>query len=541
MPGLVIQGGVVTSVNASAKGTFSVFGLNATPNLTVVYQAAQGSIPSSLDLYGSLSLTNSEWGTNLDAILGNATNHGMSIQNGVLSSLNVGLTGSFSLAKVTFTANSLQVIYDQANNDLTVSGEHSVSIGLGNRFSVSFPNNGLTINPSNGNFVVNSLALSFDATFGLYSAHAALDYAETNGVITVSAMGMLTLPGPIVIAGGFTLQNGTVTDIKLSLASPSGLQTPVPGLVITSFSGDIRPTSNFSISATVGLSYLNFPYGGGSYPLFTATGSVTVTANEMDVIGMVALMGGQLGSGTVDVSMNWTNETFALNKLDVSLYHGAFEFDASATFNGQTGTLDATASGILKVPDDIWLIGGFELAGATIRLHVQQGPPHDSYVTGSATVLGSTFTGTYYFDNDFELGLPSVLPTVNVPSGYYLIESAINPEPDLTLQTVGGSPYSGANTEIDTLDGSIAQLWYINKLQNGYATIIPANGMNNNVVLDAFGASTQNGTTVGIYTGNGGQNQQWSFTAGPGQNGPDLSEERHQLGGPRRQQRHDRR
>ena len=145
VPGLVIQGGVVTSVNASAKGTFSVFGLNATPNLTVVYQAAQGSIPSSLDLYGSLSLTNSEWGTNLDAILGNATNHGMSIQNGVLSSLNVGLTGSFSLAKVTFTANSLQVIYDQANNDLTVSGGASVSIGLGNRFSVSFPNNGLTI------------------------------------------------------------------------------------------------------------------------------------------------------------------------------------------------------------------------------------------------------------------------------------------------------------------------------------------------------------------------------------------------------------
>ena len=103
--------------------------------------------------------------------------------------------------------------------------------------------------------------MSFDATFGLYTAHAALNYAETNGVITVSAMGMLTLPGPIVIAGGFTLQNGTVTDIKLSLASPSGLQTPVPGLTITSFSGDIRPTSNFSITAMVGLSYLNFPEG----------------------------------------------------------------------------------------------------------------------------------------------------------------------------------------------------------------------------------------------------------------------------------------
>ena len=106
VPGLVIQGGVVTSVNASAKGTFSVFGLNATPDLTVGYQTAQGSTPSSLVLYGSLSLTNSEWGSNLDATLGNAANPGMSIQNGVLSSLNVGLTGSFSLAYVKFTANA---------------------------------------------------------------------------------------------------------------------------------------------------------------------------------------------------------------------------------------------------------------------------------------------------------------------------------------------------------------------------------------------------------------------------------------------------
>ena len=76
----------------------------------------------------------------------------------------------------------------------------------------------------------------------------------------------------------------------------------------------------------------------------------------------------------------------------------------------------------MKVPDSVPLIGGTEVASASVTLHVTP-DDRESYVTATGTLFGVLeITYTQYFDGRYDWNDPPV--QVTPPDGYYSIEPA---------------------------------------------------------------------------------------------------------------------
>lgn len=93
---------------------------------------------------------------------------------------------------------------------------------------------------------------------------------------------------------------------------------------------------------------------------------------------------------------------------------------------------------------------------------------------------------------------------INITSGVYTITATGN----RALDIAGASTSNDTPAVSYTLNGSVSQTWMVTKLPNGYYTL---QNVNSGRYLDVFNGSVYNGSSIGLYDGNGGINQQFAI------------------------------
>ncbi len=153
-PGLVISGGQLQSFEASVTGGFNLMGIqiNAT-NLSVAYVAPTNGNPEQIAVFGEVDITSKF--LNFDTTLGTEANPGIDIVGGTLQSLNITVTGGFSLFGVNVSANGLTIQYSSStvtggDPELEISGGVMVDFNSSIQAAASISNGGLLIDPTTG-------------------------------------------------------------------------------------------------------------------------------------------------------------------------------------------------------------------------------------------------------------------------------------------------------------------------------------------------------------------------------------------------------
>ena len=225
--GLVIQNGDLESlaITINSNVTFSDLSMQA-QGLSFNYNSS----PESFSLYGNVSISID--GVNLTGFLGNATLPGLSLVNGQLETLNLGVTTDFTLFDLNCNVDDLTFIYEASSSTYIMYGALSVSIADGESTqkiaatmgSESDP--GLTIVGStvteinmslNADFTVDGF--SFDVVDAGIMYQASDDNYQIYGTFTLSdvfsasvQLGTQTNPGIIVSNSVFI-----VNEIAISL------------------------------------------------------------------------------------------------------------------------------------------------------------------------------------------------------------------------------------------------------------------------------------------------------------------------------------
>ncbi|MDO4752847.1 MAG: RICIN domain-containing protein [Candidatus Saccharibacteria bacterium] len=111
-----------------------------------------------------------------------------------------------------------------------------------------------------------------------------------------------------------------------------------------------------------------------------------------------------------------------------------------------------------------------------------------------------------WFGNITDEGLP-VPETSHVVEGEYIIQSTL--KEGMVMDVAGGSSSDGANLQLFSSNGSIAQKWLI--VDNGDGTYMVKNAATGKV-LDVAGGRRKNGTNVQTFTSNDSCAQKWAIT-----------------------------
>ncbi|MCG8372796.1 MAG: hypothetical protein MI700_04655 [Balneolales bacterium] len=234
-PGIVIDNGDITSINMSISAEFSIQGLTITPtDLTFEYDESN----AQYEIYGDI--TAGFDGNTIAGSLGDATTPGFVITSGALSSLNIGVTGDFSLESLTVSPDALTFQWDAASSHFEIFGSASISfssntadIGLGDdstpglviesgsitslnmSLTTDFSIDGLTISPDN-------LTLAYSSADDEYQAFGDIE-VDLDGNTVNGALGDSDNPGFVIDGGNLTSFNIEVSgniDLKgISLTS----------------------------------------------------------------------------------------------------------------------------------------------------------------------------------------------------------------------------------------------------------------------------------------------------------------------------------
>ncbi len=404
-PGLVIAGGQLTSLQAAVSGNINLLGIGIQANnLTFAYVAANGSTPDEFALFGGVSLTSSF--LNFSTTLGDQQDPGILVQGGQLESLNISVTGGFSLFGFQVQANGLTVQYAKSTNELDLSGGIMLDFTSAFEVGAAISQGGLLINTATGALSVPStgLTITASAVLGPFSIPSlVISFSPGSGGINFSASGSVDLPGGIDVSlTQLVIQNGQLDDIGVSVSAPIPIGDT--GFFLDSLSGSLQNLNNISqlvVSAGAEVSFgkpIDVPslgpiFAGGKYALVDATGSITVSASELDLSGSVSLLGGLLGQGSASLDLNWTTGVYMVSG-NFSMYDGIFNFGGSLTItNSGDITLEAMAS--VNVPPQIPFIGGDALGSVNFFLQYQVGADPSQDVAAAWTtfsILSYSFT-----------------------------------------------------------------------------------------------------------------------------------------------------
>jgi uncharacterized repeat protein (TIGR01451 family) len=465
--GLVIQDGSLQSLNMTVSADFRILSLSiGAKDLTVVYVPS----PEEFELFGSLTISSGDGKLNsITADLGDASDPGIVIQNGSLTSLNIGVDGSFQLFGLTIAPKSLTARWDSASSMLALSGGVDVQLTSDIGGSVSFPaadamHAGLVIHTDTGQVQVNGLEFTLDVSFGPFAIHD-LDVKyirNTDGTTTISASGTVDFPGGFGVEGDLTISNGQLTDIDLAYdagtgsGASEGIALGDTGLFLTHVGGGIHHLDDLSqleVDASVRVNFgPSVTFLGHTVSLFEADGSITVTKDDLKLSGHVALGAekqsdgtykGYIGDGTATLDLNWTKGEYSAT-VDASLFDGTFTVDGSFDFNNAGDvTIRATAS--LQIPKDIPFIGGTAIAsgGFYFQVRPELNDPSQDY---AAAYIKLPAIGTVGFKYDFNktltfLNADSVAslgdsPQTPDPGGFYLYTYDFTVPANVSLMTV---------------------------------------------------------------------------------------------------------
>ena len=198
--------------------------------------------------------------------------------------------------------------------------------------------------------------------------------------------------------------------------STPGIEIADTGFFLTHLSGELDNLNNISqlvVSASATIDFgdrINVPtipgiFSGGPFSLVEATGSITVSASELDLSGSVTLLGGLLGQGSASVDLNWGTGVYMVSG-QFGMFDNIITFSGSLTINNQ-GDIDALAMASINIPPQIPFIGGDSLANINFALQYIPGDWTDSYVAAwtSINLLVTSFTIGFKIDfqGDFNL------------------------------------------------------------------------------------------------------------------------------------------
>jgi hypothetical protein len=390
-PGLVIQHGQLTTLNATVNGNFTLGPANFTTNnngLTFSYseQAHQ------FQMYGSLTLnitTNGGQVQSITADLGTSMQPGLVFltTDDTITQINMALTGTFDLHGVTLTLQGAGMSYasDSQGTYYSVFGtvslqkifNASVSLGTG-------ANPGLQIR--NGEWQLDQITLHVqNVPLGPFSLRT-LDVSYTSTSRDNYSVGVqlqVGMPGGWVVGGSLGLVNNQVTEISLSLQTgQTPIAIPGTGVSITYLSAtlnNITDWANWSFSGQVDLIYgPQTTIFGQQVTLLAAAGSFTVDKDEL-VLSATVWLGasstggtglnayqGNLGSAQRTITLDWGSQVYSAD-LSASLVGGVFTVGLSFTFDGQ-GDVTIKGSANVNVPSQVPFIGGDTLGGIDFAL-----------------------------------------------------------------------------------------------------------------------------------------------------------------------------
>lgn len=122
-PGIVIENGSLSSINASVTADFEIFDLDFSPDgLTFVYDS-DGDL---YELYGSASVSFD--GNTVSIGLGDQDTPGIEIAGGSLVSLDISISADFDVADVTISPDDLTFVYDKDNSYYEMYGSATATV-----------------------------------------------------------------------------------------------------------------------------------------------------------------------------------------------------------------------------------------------------------------------------------------------------------------------------------------------------------------------------------------------------------------------------
>jgi hypothetical protein len=416
--------------------------------------AANGSTPAEFALFGSVAIDSSF--INFDTMLGTEQNPGILIANGQLQSLNITVNGSFSLFGIDVSANGLTIQYSSAANQLALYGGFMLDFTSSFEVAGAITQGALLINTSTGALSIPSTGLQIEgsATLGPFSIqNLMISFSNGSNGVNFSASGAVDLPDNIDVSlDKLDIVNGQLNDIGLTVSAP--IPIAGTGFYIDTLSGSLENLNNPSqlvVQASAEISFgqkIHIPnlgpiFPGGDFYLVDATGSITVSANELDLSGTVSLLGGLLGQGSASLDLNWATGVYTVAG-NFSMFDNIINFTGDITITNQGDiTLEAMAS--VNVPPQIPFIGGDSLANINFYLQYRPGQPLTQDYVAAWTSINVWFGSiTIGFEVDFQ-GDVSVIYSSPVtasqlqPSQYVYAQNLNSPG-----QTVVGSNVESA-------------------------------------------------------------------------------------------------
>ena len=285
-PGLVMEGGQVTQLDASINGDIDIAGLSIqATSLGIQYVAASDG--NSVTISGTASFTFDH--STVRITLGNGSDSdpgGLVISNGQLESLQASVTGGFDLLGIDLQANGLGVDYMAANTDGNSQAEFAMYGGVS----------------------ITSSFLNFSTTLGTAAAPGLVLEGSTLESLDITVNGGFSLFGFQVQANGLSVQYAN-SELELSggimldftSAFEVGAAISQGGLFINTSTGALSiPSTGLQISASATLGpfsiqdlMISFSQGSGGIN-FSASGDVDLPGGiDVDLTQLV-IQNGQL-------------------------------------------------------------------------------------------------------------------------------------------------------------------------------------------------------------------------------------------------------
>ncbi|MFM7127801.1 MAG: beta strand repeat-containing protein, partial [bacterium] len=422
--GLVIDNGNLESlaITINSNVSFSDLSMQA-QGLSFNYDSS----PESFSLYGNVSISID--GVNLTGLLGNATLPGLSLVNGQLETLNLGVTTDFTLFGLNCNINDLTFIYEASSSTYIMYGALSVSIADGSstqKISATMgtqSNPGLTIVGSTVTEINMSLNADFTVDgFSFEVVDAGIMYQASDDTYQ--------------IYGTFTLSDVFSASVQLGTQANPGIIVSNSVFIVNEIAISL---DNVAIGAFT-LNYVDISYDSsgnewqGAAAVTFPTGwqigaSMTFINGNLDDISLFYSAGKSQGIAIPDTGIFVTYIEASLQNLDdpVSIIvSGSIvgDFGGQISIGGVTCRI-FTAMGSFSADGQQLSISGDYYLGAYQS-------NNSNPLTGWTGILGS---GSASVDLNWSAGTYTASMSCSLYGGIFVIsaEMAFNDEGDLGL------------------------------------------------------------------------------------------------------------
>ena len=278
--GLVIHDGALTNLDMAVTGSFSVGNLSFNADdLTVTYAAAS----ETYTIGGTADF--SIGGDAIDVVFGGTTSQGTTtrglvIQDGALTSLDMAVTGSFSVGSLSFHTDDLTVTYAAASDTYTVAGAADFSVG-GDTLDVVFGGETPSGTQTQGLVITDDSLVSLDMTVtGSFTLLGVTLAAQDLTFQYDASQDQYEMSGTLAISTASQAVGSSGTSQVLDGVSATLGQDGGPGLIVsdgTLQSLDVTINGSFSLfGLTVAPNDLQVSYNAGDSVL-QVTGGISVT------------------------------------------------------------------------------------------------------------------------------------------------------------------------------------------------------------------------------------------------------------------------